>query len=136
MFLSMFAGAAAAAFAWVVNRLALKLFGAMVIVCIVPFVEEVAKTGLAVLFKASIILTHGIFGLVEAIYDLVYSQKTGFIAGLASIVGHLLYGLAAAWAYWESGQIAAALMAGYLLHMLWNFIVMRFLVKKKGVLKS
>lgn len=136
LFSSILAGTGAAAAAWVANRLALKIFGPMVIVYIVPLVEELSKTGLAILFNTLIILVHGIFGLIEGIYDLFYAQETGLTAGLASITGHLLYGLITAWTYSGSGQITVAVMGGYLVHMLWNLIVMRFLVHKKGVLKS
>lgn len=131
MLLSVLAGVSAAAIAWVTNRLALKVFGPPVIICIVPIVEELAKTGLALLFKSSIIWTHSVFGLIEGLYDLFYTQKTGLAAGLTSITGHLLYGLITAWAFSRSGQVAVAVMSGYLAHMIWNLIVMKFLVRKK-----
>lgn len=155
--MSTLAGAAAAAAAWIFNRLALKIFGPPVIIYIVPLVEELAKTGLAVLFNASIIMVHVSFGLIEGIYDFFYTvgeykrscgikkanagtscqrslfnaRKTGLSAGLVSLAGHLLYGLVTAWAFTQSGQIAVGVAGGYLVHMLWNLVVMRFLVHKK-----
>lgn len=131
LFMSMLAGATAAAVAWVFNRLALKFFGLPVIIYIVPLVEELAKTGLAVLFNAPVILVHAGFGLIEGIYDFFYTRKTGLSAGLVSLTGHLLYGLVTVWAFKQSGQMAVGIVGGYLVHMLWNLVVMRFLVHKK-----
>jgi len=129
------AGAGAATAAWGLNRLALRLFGPMVIIFLVPLVEEAAKTGFALMFNAHLIMVHGIFGLVEGVYDLFYAQKTGFGAGVASVAGHLLYGLVTDWASSRSGQAAIGITGGYLMHMLWNLIVMRFLVQKKRSVK-
>jgi hypothetical protein len=129
--MSMLAAAAAAAAAWIFNRLALKILGPPVIIYIVPLVEELAKTGLAGLFNVSIIMVHAGFGLIEGVYDFFYARKTGPRAGLVSLGGHLLYGLVTAWAFTQSGQIAVGMAGGYLVHMLWNLVVMRFLVHSK-----
>lgn len=125
------AGSGAAVFAWIVNRQTLKLFGPTVIIYIVPLVEELAKTGLAVLFNSSLVLAHGIFGLIEGVYDFFYSRQTGITAGFISLAGHAFYGLVTAWAISRFGQIAPGILAGFLVHTLWNMLVMKYVVRPK-----
>ncbi len=120
------AGLLAALMAYVLNRILLRVAGNRVIVLVVPFVEELAKTGSAVLLGSALIATHGLFGVVEAFHDVAISRKHGLEAGMVSIAGHLVFGLITRslvgipvhWVY-------AALATG-MVHALWNSIVLRW----------
>lgn len=124
------AGILASLGAWIGNRAALKLGGVRAIVVISPFIEEIAKTGMAFLTGSSLILTHGVFGLVEGFYDAWNSGVEGLKAGACSLVGHLFYGYTAFQVLHKFG-IIPAIMAGYVVHMLWNLTVLKFIVKKR-----
>lgn len=127
------AGILAAAVSWVGNRAVLKVIGTRVIVVSAPFVEEAAKTGAALAMGASLVLTHGVFGLIEGIYDAWGSGLRGISAGLISLVGHTLYGYITYLIWQHLAGFGIALAGGYMVHLLWNFTVMKFLVERKGV---
>lgn len=127
------AGVLAAAISWVGNRAALRVIGARVIIVSAPFVEEAAKTGMALTTGASIVLTHGIFGLIEGVYDAWGSGFRGLSAGLISLVGHTAYGYITYLLWQHRYGFGLALAGGYVVHLLWNLTVMKFLVQKKGV---
>ncbi|MGE5576171.1 MAG: hypothetical protein ACM3TT_03115 [Syntrophothermus sp.] len=129
VFTSLIAAVVAAAAALLINRLALRFWGTGVIVWLVPAVEEVTKTTVALIWHAPLLITHILFGAVEAVYDMATSPETGMVAGLLSVFGHALFGytvvLGLRW--FDSIFIGAA--AGILLHILWNGVVMKFVVR-------
>jgi len=127
------AGILAAAVSWVGNRAALKLMGPKVIVAVGPFIEELAKNGAAILTGSPLVLTHGVFGLAEGIYDAWDAGFQGLKAGLASLLGHVFYGYLTALVFHKYRVFWPALLTGYTVHMLWNVTVMQFMVTKKGV---
>lgn len=124
------AGTLAAAGAWIGNRVALKLGGIRVIVVVSPLIEEAAKTGMALLTGSSLVLTHGLFGLIEGFYDAWNSGNGGLKAGAVSVAGHLFYGYTTLQVMQNFGVIQAVI-AGYLVHMLWNLTVFKLIVKKR-----
>ena len=127
------AGILAAAASWVGNRAALGVIGTRVIVATAPLVEEAAKTGAALTVGASLVLTHGFFGLIEGVYDAWGSGFRGISAGLVSVVGHTFYGYTT-YLIWQHGRgVILALVGGHVVHLLWNLTVMKFVVQKKGV---
>lgn len=123
------AGLLAAILAYIVNRLGIRLTGMAGIIFFVPLVEEMAKTFSAYYLGASIILTHLVFGLVEAVYDLATSPKKGLTAGIVSVLGHSLFGGATSLAYFYSDNILIGLIAGLTIHVLWNGVVIKYLVR-------
>ncbi len=127
------AGILAAAVSWMGNRAALKIMGTKVIVVLAPFIEELAKSSAAVLTGSSMILTHTMFGLIEGLYDAWDSGWPGVGAGLASLLGHVFYGVVTYLVWQRLGVFWAAVLAGYVVHMLWNIAVMKFVVKKRRV---
>lgn len=127
------AGTLAAVVSWVGNRAALKVMGTKVIVISAPLLEELAKTGLAVLLNTSVTLTHGVFGLIEALYDSWGSGARGLKAGIVSLTGHLIFGYISQVVLDRYNTFLAATMSGYLVHMLWNIAVMKFIVTKRRV---
>jgi len=126
------AGALAAMVSWIGNRLALKVMGAREIVLLAPLIEEAAKTGAAVLTGSPLILTHGAFGLIEGVYDAWNAGLQGLQAGVTSFAGHLFYGYITFMVMQRHHSWLYAILSGYLLHMLWNVTVLKFLVKKRG----
>jgi len=127
------AGILAAAISWVVNRAVLNMIGARVIIVSAPFVEEAAKSGLALATGSSIVLTHVVFGLIEGVYDAWDSGYRGISAGLVSLAGHTFYGYITYKIWQHYIGFGLALAGGYIVHLLWNLSVMKFLVQKKGV---
>lgn len=127
------AGILAAVVSWVGNRAALKLIGTKGIIILAPLVEELAKSGAAIIAGSSMVLTHGMFGLIEGVYDAWDSGWSGLSAGLLSFLGHIFYGLVT-WQVWQKhGVFWLAVIAGYVVHTLWNALVMKFVVKKRRI---
>ena len=127
------AGVLAAAISWLGNRAALRVIGAKVIVATAPLVEEAAKTGAALTLGAPLVLTHSIFGLIEGVYDAWGSGIRGICAGLVSLAGHTVYGYITYLIWQHRPGLGWALVGGYIVHLLWNLTVMKFVVQKKGV---
>ncbi len=127
------AGMLAAAVSWAFNRAALRWMGAKVIVVLVPLIEELAKSGAAVLSGSPVVATHGVFGLIEGVYDAWESGLTGLEAGVAGFLGHLFYGYVTYLVLQKHAVFWAAAAAGYTVHMLWNITVMKFIVRKRRV---
>ncbi|MGE5484182.1 MAG: hypothetical protein ACM3X4_04065 [Ignavibacteriales bacterium] len=109
--------------AFFTNRLLARALGEKRTALAAPFTEEIAKTVPAVLLHCSILATHVLFGLVEAVYDLNRSAEGGPAAAIASLGGHAVVGGATAWVAANTGSIALALGAGIVLHLAWNLMV-------------
>lgn len=119
-------GILAAGVAWCGNRSLLNFFSEeKVAVFFAPALEELAKTGFAVLLGAPVLPSHLIFGLLEALRDLAGSGARGPAAGLAGLAGHAAFGLAASLVLSRSGFFPLAAAAGWVLHFGWNAFVFR-----------
>ena len=127
------AGILAAAVSWVGNRAMLRLLGTQVIVVMAPFIEETAKSGSAALVGSPLLLTHGIFGLIEGFYDAWNSGWQGMEAGIASLTGHLFFGYITYLVLTRHHIFWLAVLTGYTVHMLWNITVMKFMVRKRRI---
>lgn len=126
------AGLLAATLVWVINGWYLSKLGTIGIVYLVPLVEEVSKTWLAVAMNAPIFYTHAVFGTVEGIADIYSGRPLGISAGWVSYLGHMVFGYLAAWAYQRWNNVWLAILPAYLIHMIWNGFVMQVLVSPKG----
>lgn len=120
-----FAGLFAAGVAWVMNRWVVKYFGESAVIWIIPWLEEIIKTGVAVLSGASLILTHGVFGLLEAVHDYVASPRWGILAGLISIISHWFYGLVTLFLYQRTSLWLGSALSAAVLHVGWNYMMVR-----------
>lgn len=123
------AGSIAAMLSWFFNKLVLRTSVTTVIIFLVPLIEETSKSLLAVLFLSPIVITHLLFGMIEAVYDLI-NGKNGFLAGMVSILGHSFFGYITYTTLLYSRSIIVAILGGYLIHMLWNLFVMKYIVTK------
>lgn len=121
------AGLTAAAAAWLINRYLVARAGERAVIWLVPPVEELLKTGLAIMLGASLPLSHGVFGLLEAVYDYLASARWGFWAGLSSIGSHYLLGLCTLFVYKALASWVLSIGLASLLHVLWNLAMIRYL---------
>lgn len=121
------AGLTAAASAWLINRNLVIHGGDRAIIWLVPPFEELLKTGLALLIGSDVMLTHGVFGFLEAIHDYRTSPRWGLAAGLASIVSHYSLGYGTVVFSRVFYSWITAVFASSLLHILWNLFMVRFI---------
>jgi len=96
----------------------------VVIVLVAPVVEEVSKTGLALLLGADVFLAHMVFGGMELVTDSLNGHSIW--PGLVALVLHSMLGIATAWLLAYAGVSVAVVLAA-LLHGLWNYIAVRLL---------
>lgn len=90
----------------------------VIIVLVAPVMEEIAKTGAALLFNTSVFLTHLVFGVAELAAD--SRRGRGIWPGLAALVLHGVLGLITAWLYRVYASPPVALAAATVLHVFWN----------------
>jgi len=134
----LFSALMAAAAAYGSNYLTRGLLGRSTIVFVAPGLEESFKTAAALLTGAPVLPTHIAFGALEALYDIrstggrpVRRAPAGALrnlsgrvgAGLASLLGHALFGAVTATVYELSGSWPFGVGAAYLLHVGWNALV-------------
>ncbi|ATW26987.1 hypothetical protein [Candidatus Formimonas warabiya] len=128
----LWAGILAAVAAWQLNKIIVRFWGEWGTIWITPAVEETVKTTGAFVLGADLILTHGFFGAIEALYDLKTSRRRGFSAALASLLGHLVFGMAAQGAWTVYGSLFAAVAFGTMGHLAWNVLI-SMLTKRKRI---
>lgn len=116
-------GIVAAGAAWVINRALVKIFGESSVVFMIPVSEELIKTGVSILLKASLAETHGVFGFIEAVHDVLFSRRYGVLAGFMSIIAHGFFGFFTANVFNMTGRWLVAIPAAALLHMCWNYLM-------------
>ncbi len=112
-------GFLAAGVSWLINGMLIERFGNRAVIFFGPAVEELAKTGLAVLLNTSIIITHALFGTFEAAWELKLTRN-GLRAAFYAQATHLFYGIISALAWHFLGFVPAVALA-YILHMSWNY---------------
>ncbi|MGQ9824229.1 MAG: hypothetical protein ACUVSK_04420 [Desulfotomaculales bacterium] len=119
-------GLLAAGVSWCGNSFLLNFFDEKkVAVYLAPAIEELAKTGFAVLLGAPVWAAHLVFGLAEAFRDFTESRARGFAAGLASLIGHGVFGLVAFLVLGASGAFFLAVGTCWIFHLGWNVFVYR-----------
>lgn len=120
-------GCLMAGLSFLLNKLLLKYIGMKVIVSYSPILEELSKTFCSYYFGADILVTHMIFGMLEAIYDWCKrrTRERGAIAALLSIVGHTLFGVLTIWILNLSDSLFLGILVASSVHLLWNVILIR-----------
>lgn len=129
------AGSISAGLAWLINGFIVKRMGERAIVWFVPALEETLKTGTALVLRTSVPLTHGVFGLIEAIHDYIYSKKWGLLAGVLSVIGHWIFGYGAMLGYGFSGNWWVGVITAWFIHTLWNHFMVFIFAKLSRVNK-
>ena len=120
-------GCLMAGLSFLLNKLLLRYIGIKVVISYSPVVEELTKTLCSYYLSADILVTHIIFGILEALYDWFNRQsgERGFIAAVLSIVGHTLFGGITVLVFNLSGSIFIGIVAGVSVHLVWNVTLIR-----------
>lgn len=120
-----FAGILSAVVSYILNKIMLKGLGERALIALIPFIEEMSKTTFALLLKSSIIGVHFIFGVIEGIYDLLFSsKKIGKWAALASLFSHSFFGGITYVVFERTNTVILAILVSWVLHSTWNWFIM------------
>lgn len=111
-----------ASLSFILNRLLIKIIGNITIITFSPVVEEGAKTLLPYYLGADIVVTHAVFGVLEAVYDW-QGAADKVRAATFSIIGHSLFGLVTIAGLYLAANIWLGLAGGIVMHLMWNFII-------------
>lgn len=126
MIYSIIAGGLAALISFYLNTKALKM-GRWSIIYFAPFIEEFTKTYLALFLGASIIITHMVFGCIEAVYDIINGKASrNYLAGGAAFLSHSIFGIITE--YMLNLKLASiiAVACSYFIHLVFNMLVLRY----------
>ncbi|MDD2212739.1 MAG: hypothetical protein PHS83_04880 [Clostridia bacterium] len=119
------AGFLAAGAAWVLNRFVVKYLGESSIIWVIPWLEEIVKTGTAVYSGASLLGTHVVFGVIEAVADYAVSPRWGILAGFSGMLSHWFYGLVTVFVYKQTSSWLGGILCAGFLHVFWNYAMTR-----------
>lgn len=119
----------AAGAAFLINRGGIRKFGIAEVVWIGPVIEELGKTGIAMILGASIVPAHAFFGVLEAIWDLWAGTANRYTAAFISIFGHSVFGYVTMWGYAYFSSWWGGVITGIAAHVFWNSYVVLYLVK-------
>ncbi len=118
------AGLLAAGAAWLANTWLETRYGERALVFGTPLLEELCKTGAALLMGAPVLAVHFLFGTVEALVDLLPAGRRGSLrAGAVSLLGHLFFGAVTMGVAGLAGSWWIGMAAAAVLHMGWNSLV-------------
>jgi hypothetical protein len=116
-------GIVSALIAYVFNRLLIKRQKEKSIVFIIPLVEECSKTLIAIMMGGSIIGVHVVFGIIEALYDLLHtkSKNAATIAAVLSLISHSIFGIISNYIYIWTGWLSLGIIITTIIHSTWNY---------------
>lgn len=130
--MSILAGLLAAAASYYLNGKALALMGKAAISYGAPVIEELTKTGLAVLLSGDIFLSHIIFGAAEASCDIIKNRgRLSYAAGAAGLISHTAFGAITVCSGRFLKSLLPGIAAAVIIHMCWNYAVTRINIKAK-----
>jgi len=123
---SLIAGSMAALLSYYISSKALKIAGEKVIIYLSPILEELFKTGFALVLKGKVFLSHTTFGVAEAVYDIWSNDgTTAYWAGLASIISHSVFGILTQYFIYRTGNSFFGIAIAVLIHIAWNYKVIK-----------
>ncbi|MDI3481211.1 MAG: hypothetical protein PWQ97_866 [Tepidanaerobacteraceae bacterium] len=132
MGMSILAGFLAAAVSYYLNGKALALMGENAVTYGAPVIEEVSKTGIAVLVSGDILFTHIIFGTAEALCDIIKNRgRRSYTAGAAGLMSHAAFGAITVFFHSLLKSLLVGVAAAVTVHMFWNYIVLNAHIKDK-----
>ncbi len=117
-------GLAAGVIAYFANTFLISRCGSRAVCYLTPAIEELLKSGLAVLFAGDIMASHVVFGAAEAVHD--YAASPGSInmrAAIMSMVSHLVFG-GVTFLVMRFG-FGPALCSAIAIHMVYNMFLVR-----------
>ncbi|EGD51542.1 MAG: hypothetical protein AB2462_02465 [Thermoanaerobacter sp.] len=110
--------------AYFLNRMAVTKYKRRAIIYLVPAIEETCKT-VAGYLTSSILLSHLIFGIAEAVNDYIKaSYKINLRASILSILSHSFFGITSYILVMQT-NIFLAIIVTSLIHGLWNRLMLR-----------
>ncbi|PKM81940.1 MAG: hypothetical protein CVU88_03640 [Firmicutes bacterium HGW-Firmicutes-13] len=121
---SLTAGLLAAGLSYILNKISLPRIKDSIYL-VTPVIEESAKTFFALGLGGSVFFTHGIFGLIEGVYDLFPFEIKKRRVFLVSFLTHLFFGFLTwvVYIYFISWIFAVVLVSA--LHILWNYLIIK-----------
>ncbi|MBM7557206.1 hypothetical protein [Halanaerobacter jeridensis] len=120
--ISILAGLIASMLAFLFNRFLFSKLGDWTIVYLVPIGEEIFKSGFAYYLGANLVMTHLIFGVLEAGFDFFHSNK---LAVVLAVLTHLLLGSLTFYCWTSSNNLIIAIVIAALVHTVWNYSIRR-----------
>ena len=123
------AGLLASAAAFAANRFMYRVWHDVVLLGPVPLLEEVAKTMVAHILGASILYTHLVFGMTEAVLDW-RGKDSGIAAAFSALAAHSVFGLLTMAVTKSTGVLGAGIVAAFLAHATWNAVMLFRSVKR------
>ena len=120
-------GCLMAGLSFLLNKVLLKYVGLKAVISYSPIMEELTKTLCSYYLAADILVTHVVFGILEAGYDWynVSNRQRGMYAAAASVVGHSLFGILTLIGLHVSGSIWIAIAGASCAHVVWNITLIR-----------
>jgi hypothetical protein len=123
--LTLASGLLAALLSYHINSYALKKVGEEAIIFLAPLLEELLKTGLALISGGGVFLSHVTFGTVEALYDMGKNRgNRAYWAGFASLVSHSVFGAITQYSIYYIGKPLLGLSLAVAIHVVWNCTVL------------
>lgn len=124
--LSLAAGLLAAVISYYLNGKALMFIGDNAVIYGAPAIEEISKTGLALLLGGNVLFSHIVFGMAEALYDVVRNRGVlSYTAGVAGLVSHAVFGIITVYAWRIFDGPLTGVVAAAVIHMLWNHMIIK-----------
>lgn len=123
---------AALGLSYLINKFLIKLLRHHAAIFGAPVFEEILKTLPAYYWDRPVFHVHFLFGLGEAVYDLLTSGRhSGRWAAVFSIISHSVFGAVTSLVFGYTGMVFTAVAFAILIHCTWNLFVMRLLNKEK-----
>jgi hypothetical protein len=95
-----------------------------------PVIEEISKTGLALFLGGNILFSHIIFGMVEALYDIIKNRgMLSYTAGVTGFISHAAFGIITVYAWRFFYGPLSGIVVAIIIHMLWNYIIIHIKIK-------
>nr|WP_245522827.1 hypothetical protein [Thermoanaerobacter italicus] len=117
-------GIAGVILAYFLNKMAVNKYNKKAIIYLVPVIEETCKTVVGYL-TSSILLSHLIFGVTEAVNDYIKaSYEINLRASILSILSHGFFGITSYILVMQT-NIFWAIIVTSLIHGLWNRLMLR-----------
>jgi len=120
-------GCLMAGLSFLLNKLLLRYIGNQVVISYSPIVEEMTKTLCSYYLSADILVTHIVFGVLEAGYDWFNQQNEyrGMMAAFFSIIGHTLFGGITVLVFFLTHSIYIGIVVASVVHVVWNVTFIR-----------
>ena len=116
------AGVVASTLSFILNRYIFSKLGLWTVIYLVPWSEELFKTVLAYYFGSDLIVTHFVFGLLEASLDLFNSNN---LAAVLALLTHLFFGVLTFYFWRWSNNLIGSIAVVVLVHTAWNYLIRR-----------